>query len=667
MSEGAPATATEWLALAEQARQQGQAEQAIQAFYQALALEPDSVLAWNNLGNTLRSVQRAEEAVQAFACASQLRPDLGVVWLNLASAQLELANFPAAEEAAMQALARQPSAGGWYMLGSTFRLSHRYAEAEYAYGQALSLDPQHAASLGQLGLTYKAQGRYQAARDTLLAALALQPADGLLWNNYANLLQDLTAYDEAAEAYQRALQLAPDQWSTWSNFLLAQNARPELSTEMLVAWHRQFGVLLESRIAPVTLAERAAWCGLDEKLLAAHTKNGLYGPLNKDSFKIKIGFLSADFRAHPIGYFLESVLAAFDRTRFELIAYANQAGQDAVTERLHPLFDQWRWVRGMADEMLVRQIVTDRIDVLMDLSGHSADNRLPVFARRPAPVQISYLGYFNTTGLSRMDYLLGNALVTPAEDAGEYTERLLHLPGSYVCFTPPQLSPAEVDFLLEQGYAVADGVLLPGELPALRNGYVTFGCCNNLAKMNEAVVASWAGILHRVAESRLLLKSRALGDEAVQQQVAARFAGHGIAAERLILRGESSYAEYLATYQEIDVALDPFPYGGTTISVEALWMGVPVLSVRGGRYAARMTENLLHYLPLPEFLAASVEALPDLAQAQVADVAALASLRRCLRQQLLDSPLCDAAGFVAGLQDVLESTHQAALMGEKRR
>lgn len=295
----------------------------------------------------------------------------------------------------------------------------------------------------------------------------------------------------------------------------------------------------------------------------------------------------------------------------------------------------WRMVVGMSDEGLARTIHDDAIDILIDLSGHTDQTRLPVFAWKPAPVQASWLGYFATTGVATVDYFIADPWTAPAAIDAHFTEKILRLPETYLCFTPPDV----------------DVPVTP--LPALTTGTITFGCFNNLTKINDAVLALWARVLHAVPNSRLLLKTKQLNVPAVRQNLLNRFAQNGIAADRLILESAAPRAVLLAMYGNVDIALDPFPYPGGTTSVEALWMAVPVLSLAGDRFLSHLGESILHNAGLPDWIAADADDYVAKAVSHTNDLQKLAALRNGLRQQVLASPLFDAPRFAQHFENAM--------------
>jgi predicted O-linked N-acetylglucosamine transferase (SPINDLY family) len=282
---------------------------------------------------------------------------------------------------------------------------------------------------------------------------------------------------------------------------------------------------------------------------------------------------------------------------------------------------------GLSDEALAKQIHSDRIDILIDLAGHTAHNRLPVFAWKPAPVQVSWLGYFATTGVAAIDYLIADPWTLPPSEEVYFTEKIWRLPETRLCFTVPDVQVAV------------------SPLPAIENDYITFGCFNNLAKMNDAVVSLWARILHALPTSRLFLKSIQIAEASLREEIYARFSAHGIDADRLILEAYGPRADYLAAYQRVDIALDPFPFPGGTTTVESLWMGVPVLTLAGERFLSRQGVGLMMNAGLPNWVATDPDDYLARAMAHASDLKSLATLRAGLRQQVLASPIFDAPRF----------------------
>jgi predicted O-linked N-acetylglucosamine transferase (SPINDLY family) len=350
--------------------------------------------------------------------------------------------------------------------------------------------------------------------------------------------------------------------------------------------------------------------------------------------RLRIGYVSPNFRRHSVSYFLSPLIAGHDHRLFEVFCYAQVANPDNVTKRFRRLADGWCSTVGMTTSAIADRIRNDGIDILVDLAGHTANNRLLVFAERPAPVQVTWLGYPNTTGLSAMDYRLTDAVADP-EGPGDnlHTETLIRLPAGFLCFTPAPETPPVTD------------------PPVLANGHVTFGSFNNPSKVTASVVASWARILEAVPGSRLLLKNRSLADDGTRQRYSALFAERGISEERLIFHAWiASMSGHLGAYGRIDIGLDPFPYNGTTTTCEALWMGVPVITLQGDRHASRVGASILKTVGQGEMIADSVDDYVDAAVKLAENTDALTSLRRDLRPAMAASPLWDAAGFTRDVE-----------------
>ncbi|HVW92926.1 MAG TPA: hypothetical protein VHB74_09985, partial [Devosia sp.] len=344
--------------------------------------------------------------------------------------------------------------------------------------------------------------------------------------------------------------------------------------------------------------------------------------------RLRVGFVSSDFNLHPVSFFLESVLKAIDGREIELFAYSLSTVSDDMTGRLKAIFAQWRDAAQLAPPKFDQQIVEDGIDILIDLTGHTHSGIPAVFALKSAPVTVSWLGYSGTTGLPTMDYILADEIVAPASEARLFTEQIIRLPNSYLCYTPEPNAPAV------------------SALPALENGHVTFGSFNNINKVSDGTVALWARLLAAVPAAQLALKGAVLRRPEAGDELAARFAAHGIGRERLkLLPYEPEMAGHLGAYAHVDIGLDPFPYNGTTTTCEAMLMGVPVLTLRGDRFIAHVGESLLRSAGLAEWIADDEDQYVAKAVAFAADLPRLARLRAQLRAQLLASPLCDAPRF----------------------
>ncbi|WP_429258350.1 tetratricopeptide repeat protein [Paraburkholderia sp. GAS334] len=582
----------------------------IELVKQSIRLHPNAIY-YNNFGNMLTRQRRYADAIAAYREALALKPDYAEAHNNLGNALREAGEYAAAVDSCANALALAPDyVEAWNNLGNAFKDDGNEDAALKSYTKALSLRPDYAEAHNNLGNVYEKQNRLAEATACYRKALALKPDIATIHNNLGSVLRDQCYLDAAADSFRRAFALDPDLHAARSNLLLQLNFTLQVPIEAQIDEARRFGERLTARARPFTHRAPSA------------IENGR---------RLRVGFVSGDLKTHPVGFFLESVVAQLDATQLELVAYATAREEDAVTARLKPYFSAWHSLADLTDEACARRIHADGIDILIDFSGHTTRNRLPVFAWKPAPIQVSWLGYFATTGLAAIDYVLGDRYVLPEREASHFVERPWRLPDSFLCYTPPR----EVAL---------------GPLPMTTNGVVTFGSFNHLVKINDDVVALWARVLHAVPGSRLLMKTKQLGDPSVQHATCARFAAHGIDPARLTLQSQSAHTDYLAVYNSVDIALSPYPYPGGTTTAEALWMGVPVLCRRGDRFLPHIVESILHTVGMPDWIAADDDDYVAKAVAFAAAHDQLKHLKAGLRPQLLASPLCDAPRFARNLE-----------------
>jgi len=578
---------------------------------------PRSAFGWKALGATLRQMGRSGDALSPAQMAVALSPEDAEAHDNLGIAFKDLGQLEAAVASYRRALELKPDfADAHNRLGIALKDLGQLEGAVASYRRALAIKPDFANAHNNLGNLLKGLGKPDEAVASYRRALEIKPDSPEMHCNLGAALRELGQLDDAVASYRRALALKPDLVEAHSNLLFVHNYQPEQPAAMVVDEARRFGDLVARQARP-----------------AQDWRN-----VRQPGRCLRVGMVSGDLRAHPVGYFLESVLAALGsraNDRLEFFAYPNYSRSDAVTERIKRLCRGWQPAVGLSDERLARRIRDDGIDILLDLSGHTAHNRLPMFAWKPAPVQASWIGYLGTTGVAAMDYLIADPWTLPESEAPNYTEKIWRLPESYLCFTRP------------------DGDLQVSAAPAMANGYITFGCFNNLTKMNDDVVARWARILQAVPGSRLFLKTAQLSQKTSRGSVNQRFASHGIDAGRLILEGPAPRVELLSSYGRVDVALDPFPYPGITTSVEALWMGVPVLTMAGDRFLSRQGVGINTNAGLPEWIATDADDYVARAVAHAGDLVRLATLRTGLRQTVMASPLFDAPRFARHFEAAL--------------
>jgi predicted O-linked N-acetylglucosamine transferase (SPINDLY family) len=574
-------------------------------------------------GLALQQAGRYAEAAAVYRQILAVAPDHADALHLMGLVAYHEGDYASAVDWIMRALAKHESEIFYGNLGNALGARGMRAAAMESFRQAIALKPDYVHAHNNLGNMLRDEGQFTQAVACFKTVISLQPDYAEAHNNLANALVDLGDLDAAIEAYRRAIALKPDLLEARSNLLFILSYRDDLSQADYLAEAVEFG-----RIATLKAQPFRDWPAAS---VACEQHDG------ERKRPLRVGLVSGDLKTHPTGHFLESILAHVDRSKIDLVAYPTRRFEDALTARIKPYFSAWTPLASMNDQQAAARIRDDRIDLLLDLSGHMNFNRLPLFAWRPAPVQASWLGYFASTGLPAMDYLLGDPHVLPPDAQTYYTERLWRLPDSYLCFTPPA---ERVDI---------------GPLPLATQGHITFGCFNHLMKMNDGVVDVWARILHGVPHSRLFLKAKQLDDAPTRETTLARFAARGIEASRLTLEGRSPRAEYFAAYNRIDIALSPFPYPGGTTSVEGLWMGVPVLCRRGDRFLSNICTSMLHSAGLADWIAQDNDDYVAKAVAFAADAPRLTALRSSLRSTVLASPLCDAARYARHLEAALEA------------
>lgn len=595
-------------------QEQGRFREAEASYRRALEIRADFFEAYNNLGNSLTAQGRPGEAEASFRRAFEICPDFVEAYSNLGNLLGDQNRHREAEGLFRLALARCPDfVEAHSNLGNVLAGQGRLTEAEACYRQALELRPEYVEAHNNLGSALSLMGRFIDAEACFRRALEIFPEYAEAYNNLGNNLKGQGLLREAEACFRRAIAIRPDYVEAYSNLLLALNFNSAHSASYCLEEACRYGRMIKNKVA----APFDAW------------------PCRVSPKRLKVGVVSGDLRNHPVGYFLESLLTRLDQSSLDLVAYPTILGEDGLTARIKPHFSAWTPLAGLNDEAAARHIHEDGVHILIDLAGHTADNRLPVFAWKPAPVQAAWLGYLATTGVSEIDYVLGDPHATPSEDVGQFSEKIWQLPDVWCCFTPPQV-PVEVN-----------------PLPALTAGRITFGSFNNLSKMNDAVVALWARVLKAVPGSRLFLKTRQLDDPIVCDAALRRFAVHGIAPERLLLEGASPRAELLAAYQRVDIALDPFPYGGGTTTFEVLWMAVPVLTLKGDRFLSRCGHSLAFNAGLADWIAEDEDDYVAKAVTHTKDLETLACLRSGLRRQVLASPLFDAERFARNFEEAL--------------
>lgn len=591
----------------------------------AIMLSYDFPEAHDQLGIALLGQKKLVDAESSFRAAILLKPDMADAHNNLGITLNEQIRYAEAESSYIQALKLNPVFTNAFMnLAKNFSDQEKYTQAEIAYRKALDIDPKHSLSLTGLGLALHLQRKEEEARAVLEQALALDSQLPEALNTLGNVHKELGNTQIALDYYRKAIDIKPEFTFVYSNLLLIAGYHAKLPPEQLLQEAKQFGAYVSARVKnPYT-----RWlCQLPD-----------------GNTKLRIGFVSGDLKRHAVAFFLEGLLRHFDKTKIELIAYTTQPKEDEVTALIKPHFIKWQAIYGKSDKDAAEIIYQDAPHILFDLSGHTAYNRLPMFAHKPAPIQVTWAGYPATTGMTEMDYILADPYLVPVGEEHPFVEQVWRLPEVAGCFAP-----------LVEDVPVAS-------LPALQNGYITFGCFNNLVKMSDDVVAVWSQILHSVPNSKLYLQTRQLSEQSAVQQTYERYAAHGIVPEQLIVEGVTPRVEYFRSYNKIDIALDPFPCPGGTTTADTLWMSVPVLTMKGRDFWSRLGESLAYNVGLPNWIAKDAADYISKAVAFADDKNYLAELRSELREKVMASPLFDAKRFTTHFEEAMRqmiSAHQS--------
>jgi protein O-GlcNAc transferase len=553
----------------------------------------------------------AEVESRAYQLAEQY-PGTMLVW-KLLGAALQAAGKDAVP-ALQNAVKLSPNDAELFSsLGGALQQQGKLEEARQCYRRAVEIQPNFAAGYYNLGNVLCAMGNLENAVIRYRNALAINPLLVEAHSNLGATLQELGRHEEAITSCRRALELKPDLSALHSNLLGMLNSTPGHSPADCLAEARNYG----QRISQYVTAQFTSWRCADQPE------------------RLRVGMVSGNLHHHPVGFFLENLLAQIDSKCIELFAYPTDTHVDALTLRIQPYFAAWKPIYDLSDEAAAQMIHADGIHLLLDLSGHCEQNRLPIFAWKPAPVQASWLDYFATTGVTEMDYLLADETGVPAIHQQDFSETIWYLPDTRLCFTPPATD------------------LPVAALPALKKGHLTFGCFQNLAKINDDILSTWGTILTALPTAQLRWQCKQLGDPAIAAHLTQRVQQHGISPARISLHGTASREKYLAAHAEVDVILDTFPYPGGTTTCEALWMGVPTLTLAGDSLLARQGASLLTAAGLEEWVTYRVEEYIDKAVTLTRDLNQLSRLRGGLREQVRLSPLFDAKRFARHFEAAL--------------
>ncbi|MEE8427876.1 MAG: tetratricopeptide repeat protein [Gammaproteobacteria bacterium] len=554
----------------------------------------------------------AKQILARLAAQNQADTD---VWIYLIKTHSQLGEFGEMERCCRQVLGLMPNLlDAHYLLGAALVSLRRSEEAIISLRRALQLKPDYTPALFQFARAQQQLGRFGEAITYYKLALQQYPEFADAHEAIGTLCAAQGNLTEAAEHFRAALRVSPNYHKAHSDLVLLYNYSSEHDADTIFSEHVRWGQ--NHALTPLVPARTPAGEDPDRRL--------------------RIGYVSPDFYRHSVSFFIEPLLANYDAAQFEIFCYASVLRPDSTTERLRGLSQHWLAVQNLNNDRLAEAIYEDRIDILVDLSGHTGDSRLVAFTRRPAPIQISYLGYPNTTGSPAIDYRLTDAWADPPGMTERYhTEKLLRIPNGFLCYRPPADAPPVVPS------------------PAAAQGFVTFGSFNNLTKVTPEVVALWAAVLKSVPDSRLVFKNRSFQDGLARKRYLEQFKQHGIMDYRLeLLPPELKMLNHLHLYGRIDISLDTFPYNGTTTTVESLLMGVPVVTLAGRMHAGRVGASILSQVRMEHLIAQSKEEYIRIAVGLAEDVEELSRLRSNLRQRVTESHLCDERSFAAEIEQI---------------
>jgi predicted O-linked N-acetylglucosamine transferase (SPINDLY family) len=626
------------------AAKRGKPDEALRFYSASIAANPNQLDAHFNLGNLYRKANRLQDALNAYQAVLRIDPGNARGYLNLGLVVGDLGNWPLAIDCFRQVVARDPGlAEGYNLLGDALFRTSRVDEAIGVFREYTVRVPDDARGHHNLGLALASRGGYDDAIPELELALKLRPDYPDAHNSLGVALEAAHRADEAQEHYRKATQLRPEFADAWSNLgtSLTEQGRVIDAVECLrkaldlkgdprTASNLLLALAYTSDVTPEYLRdEHAAWANrYADPFTPPHPPRVADARPDR---RLKIGYVSGDFRTHTAAGLIEVLLTHHDRNRVHVTCYPNVTRADETTQRLRRLADGWRPVHAWSDQQLADEVRADEIDVLIDLSGHTAGNRLQALARRPAPVLVTLFGYPSTTGVKAIQYKVTDEFADPPGMTEKlYTETLLRLPQVAWVYRPPAGAPA------------------PNALPAQARRAFTFGCLNNPAKLSEACVEAWARVLKAVPRSRLVLSAG--GSAAGAKQIVERFTKHAVSSDRLEMVYRLPPEQYFEAYQPVDLCLDPFPYNGGVTTCDSLWMGVPVLTLAGRDYRSRQGVSVMTNVGLPEFVAESTDKLIELAALWSDQRDGLADLRGSLREMMAQSAVTDAVRYVRHLE-----------------
>ena len=566
------------------------------------------------LGSLSAQTKNFNEAKQLLEKAIQINPDYADAHNNFGNVLIELGDYQKAKDCFQKTIEIQPNFTQAHSnLGIVLKELGDYQKAISCFQKAIEIQPNFAQAHNNLGTAFKELEEYQKAMSCYQEAIKIEPNNADAHYNLGIVFKELGEYQKAIICNEKAINLKPDYVRAYSNMMLTSLLLEKVDPKDYLAKTKKFRLSLKP---------------INSDLLLKYK-------FDNRPEKLKIGFVSGDFQQHPVGFFLLDTLKNLKDKNLELIAYSNSQKKDSLSVKLKSHFTNWREITNQSDKKVVNQIREDGIHILFDLSGYSAKNRLPIFINKPAPIQISWAGFLASTGIPEVDYIIGDPYVTPKDNVNHFTEKIFNLPNIWCCFSVPEF---EVKI---------------NEPPSVKNRYITFGCFNNLSKINNEVIALWSKILKAIPKSKIFLKTKQLNDPYVKEKIMNYFKKNNINSNLLILEGSSPRNVLLDTYNKVDIALDPFPYSGGTTSFESTWMSTPVLTKKGTTFVSRTTGSINHNCGMSDWIASDENEYVKKAIKFSANFEQLSKINKSLRKTALESPLFNSLLFAKQLDTAL--------------
>ena len=586
-------------------------ENAKHNYEKAISLKPGFFEAHNNLGAIYRKKLNFDEAVNCYNKSIQLNQKFIDPYINLGNIFNEYGKFDDARKIFLKVIELNPNySKGYSGIGRSLKNLGNIQQAIENYEKAIQLEPNNPEAYNNLGVALRNQDKLEEAIENYKKAIQIDPKFSQAYYNLGVSYQAKYKLDDAIDFYKKTLEIDSEYLPARSNLIYIQNYSLKYNSDDYLDHAKKFYASLKK---------------IDEKEFEKFQ-------FEKKPNKLRVGFVSGDFRKHPVGYILKNILGILKNSSLEIYAYSNSLDNDDLTEQLKSEFKKWDNISFKNDIMIINKIRSDKINILFDLSGYTGNNKLSIFINKPAPVQITWLGCLSSTGIPEIDYIIGDPYTFPKDLKQKFTEKIWRFPEVLQCFSKPNLD------------------LLIGDLPTLKNNFITFGCFSNPLKINNFILKIWSKILNKIPNSKIMFKSLRTNDES-KKNITNSLVSYGVNQKQIIFDGKSSLEKYFESYNKIDLVLDTFPFNGGATSHDAVWMGVPVLSLQGNIAYSRMGSCLNHHLNMIDWIAKNEDEYIIKATKFASDSNLLSNIRKNLRQKAIDSPIFNSERFAKNFEE----------------